>query len=207
MRNPAAPEENSLEAAYRQTLLEQLNPHFVFNTLNLIARMAAKEGARETEEVTLGFAKYLRYLLRKQAREDLIPLHQELEGLEHLLGIFGKRFGEKLEYRIFSEARTLSLFVPFLVLLPLVERALIRGVEESLTPLHLGIRTGITEKNRLELVLEERNSRPERSSGEENREILAVRERIRHHYGEKGFLTTEALPGKGTLTTITLPLH
>ena len=210
VRSPVAPEDDFLQpqGGYRRTLLEQMDPHFLFNTLNLIARMAAREEAGETEEMVLHFAKYLRYLLRKQSRNDLIPLHQELEGLEHLLHIFKKRFGEKLEYRISSEDKTLSLFVPFLILLPLVERTLVRGVEESTAPLALEIRTAITRENRLELILQDGNfCSGKNASGEENREILAVRERIRYHYGEEGRLTIEDLSGGGTRRIILLPLH
>jgi sensor histidine kinase YesM len=209
MRDPTAPEDDSLrlQGSYRQPLLGESNPHFLFNTLNLIARMAAREGAGETEEMVLHFAKYLRYLLRKQNQNELIPLRQELEGLEHLFHIFKKRFGEKLEYQISPEEETLSLFVPFLILLPLVEEILVQRVEESTVPLTLEIRTGVTPEKYLEIVLQEKSSFFQRSSGEGEREILAVQERIRYHYGEAGELTIESLPGGETRRVILLPLR
>jgi len=68
--------EKSLKAAQLRSLQRQLNPHFIFNTLNVIYRLAMLEGATQTRDLTLKFSEYLRYVLGKQRRSNLVSLSE-----------------------------------------------------------------------------------------------------------------------------------
>ncbi len=194
------------EKTYGPRIYGQLDPHFLFNTLNLMARLAEKEKAPETEETILLLAKYLRHLLRRETGKDLIPLRQELEAVRHLLGIFGKRFGSKLEYGIFPEEKTLFLFVPFLILLPLVEKALLHGAEESSGPVRIEVAADTTETD-LHLTVRETGPTLSAPYDEGAREFLPVRKRLEYHYSHRGTLLVSGNAEEGLLTTVTLPLE
>ena len=112
-------------AAQFQALKNQLNPHFLFNTLNTIARMARIEGAPTSEQMTLAVSNLLRYTLR--TNDPLVPLAQEIKVVEDYMYIQQMRFGERVRYRLDCQADTAAL-VPVFLLQPLVENAVHHGL-------------------------------------------------------------------------------
>jgi two-component system, LytTR family, sensor kinase len=117
----------SLTEARLSALRGQLNPHFLFNTLNAISTMALK-GEQENVVRTLG---YLGELLRVSLDDDLpqeVPLSEELEILERYLDIQRTRFGDRLTIRQTIDPATLDAMVPSMMLQPLVENAIVHGV-------------------------------------------------------------------------------
>ncbi len=115
-------------AAQFQALKNQLNPHFLFNTLNTIARMAKLEGAPTSEQMTLAVSNLLRYTLR--TNDPLVPLAQEIKVVEDYMYIQQMRFGERVRYRLDCRADT-SVMVPVLLLQPLVENAVHHGLSSQ----------------------------------------------------------------------------
>lgn len=129
----------SLTEARLSALRGQLNPHFLFNTLNAISTMALK-GEQENVVRTLG---YLGELLRVSLDDDLpqeVPLSEELEILERYLDIQRTRFGDRLTVRQTVDPSTLDAMVPSMMLQPLVENAIVHGVAPILGPGEVRIR-------------------------------------------------------------------
>lgn len=117
--------EKRFAAAQFQALKNQLNPHFLFNTLNTIARMAKIEGAPTSEQMTLAVSSLLRYNLR--TNDPLVPLAQELKVVDDYMYIQQMRFGDRVRYRLDCQAARDTL-VPVFLLQPLVENAVQHGL-------------------------------------------------------------------------------
>jgi sensor histidine kinase YesM len=117
----------SLKQAELELLQSQINPHFLFNTLNTITSLAQIENAEETERLLTSFSTLLRFNLRNM--HTVVPVARELEIIDHYLFIQKQRFGERLRYFIDSDEDVMDARIPSLTIQPLVENALIPGIE------------------------------------------------------------------------------
>lgn len=117
--------EKKFAFAQFQALKNKLDPHFLFNTLNIISRMAKLEGASTSEQMMLAMSNLLRYNLRTTA--SVVPINEELKAVEDYLYIQKMRFGNRLNYEIHCEAAA-DRKVPVYLLQPLVENAVIHGI-------------------------------------------------------------------------------
>lgn len=117
--------EKRFAAAQFQALKNQLNPHFLFNTLNTIARMAKIEAAPNSERMTLAVSNLLRYNLR--TNDPLVPLAQELKVVRDYMYIQEMRFGDRIRCRVDCRVDE-NEPVPSFLLQPLVENAIQHGL-------------------------------------------------------------------------------
>jgi two-component system sensor histidine kinase AlgZ len=109
-----------------KALKAQINPHFLFNSLNSISALTSIDGARAREMCIL-LADFLRMTLGL-GEKALVPLREELELLQRFLAIEKVRFGERLHVDVHIEAQAETCLLPPLLLQPLVENAIIHGV-------------------------------------------------------------------------------
>jgi two-component system LytT family sensor kinase len=196
-----------LAAARLSTLQMQLQPHFLFNTLNAIAVLIRTDPDAAGKMVgRLG--DFLRATLENRDVR-LIPLRRELELLDTYLEIEGVRFGDRLRIEREVDPRVLDATVPFLILQPLVENAIRHGIGENPGPGMIGI--GARPDGGF-LVLEVRDNgdaAPKRRGSEAGHGLgLAnTRARLRELYGDRqdAQLTTDA--GGGAVATLRLPLQ
>lgn len=121
--------EQKIYFAQFQLLKSQLNPHFLFNTLNMITRMASMEEAPVTEEMLIAMSNLLRYNLR--TTEPFAPLYQELKVLKDYMYIQKKRFGERITWNIFCELEENQVEIPVFLIQPLVENSIIHGISKK----------------------------------------------------------------------------
>lgn len=118
--------EAQLATAELQVVRSQLEPHFLFNTLNSIASLVRLARPEEAVEAIGRLSALLRHVLA-QAPHDLVPLRDELAMAELYLGLQRMRFGEKLDVRIDVDGVADSVHVPAMVLQPLLENAIKHG--------------------------------------------------------------------------------
>ncbi len=118
--------EQKFSEAQLQLIKSQLNPHFLFNTLNMIYRMAQIEDAPISQEMLRVLSNLLRYSLRTTA--PFAPLNQELKIIEDYMYIQEKRFGDRISWNIESDVQSQYVEVPVFLLQPLVENAIIHGI-------------------------------------------------------------------------------
>ena len=111
-------------------LKNQINPHFLFNVLNTIGRLAFFENAKMTEDVVYAFADMMRYILRK-SRDPLSSLRDELTHVQNYLKIQKIRLGSRLQYSINISEAYYSVKLPFLSLTTLVENSIKYAVENK----------------------------------------------------------------------------
>ena len=114
--------ESSLRAAELKALQYQINPHFLFNALNTICRLAYMEKAEKTEEIGYAFSEMMRYILRKNTSQ-LVKLKDEIDHSKNYLKIQKIRLGERLNYSIDIPAKYEDVECPFMMLQPLIENS------------------------------------------------------------------------------------
>lgn len=122
--------KDEVEKAEIKTLGAQINPHFLFNTLNSITRMALLEDSPRTEEMIYCLSDLLRYSIKQN--EEFPTIQSELENVKKYLFIQCIRYKDRLKYSIDVPNELLSFRIPSMILQPLVENAIIHGLEPKI---------------------------------------------------------------------------
>jgi len=117
---------SALQGSELKFLQSRINPHFLFNTLNMIVQTAKLEGADDTARLLETTAELLRYSLSKLSTP--VSMADELENINNYLLIQQNRFGDRLSFLIETEAQCLSQQIPCMILQPLVENAITHGL-------------------------------------------------------------------------------
>ena len=110
-----------------RSLQNQINPHFLFNTLNTVSKMAYLEEAEQTSRLIVSVAALLRYNLGDLNKAS--TLREEVRIVKEYFFIQQTRFGERIEFVTDIDESCLDIEIPSLILQPLVENAFIHGVE------------------------------------------------------------------------------
>lgn len=118
--------ERRLEVTKLELLKSQLNPHFLFNTLNMISCMARLEEAGTTEKMITSMGSLFRYNLKNP--EPTVFLEQELKIVKDYMYIQQMRFGERVRYQVECLADAGRACIPTFTLQPIVENAVIHGL-------------------------------------------------------------------------------
>ena len=203
----AAELEARFTRAKLQALRMQINPHFLFNTLNSIATLVYVN-PRAADEMLGDLSELLRRSL--YSMEEETPLSQELEFIGGYIGIEQKRFGERLRVEKSVPDELMKALVPSLILQPLVENAIRHGIEPRRGPglitvevrkenefLHLMIRD-----NGRGLPDADRNTRERRGIG-----LANTQARLRGLYGENQSFSLTAVEPQGCRVDIRIPFH
>ena len=121
-------EEQNVRRYELRALSAQINPHFLYNTLDTIVWMAEFNDSKRVVEVTKSLAQYFRLALN-QGHEQ-ISLRDEIDHVRQYLFIQKQRYGDKLQYEIEEDESLADYKLPKLVLQPLVENAIYHGIKE-----------------------------------------------------------------------------
>ncbi|MBU1218256.1 histidine kinase [Myxococcota bacterium] len=117
-----------LSRAELKTIRTTVHPHFLFNTLNVLSALIMKEPA-VARELSMKLSNFLRYSLR-YGQKDNVTLADEIKHIETYLEIEKVRFGARLNWEIDTEESLLSMTIPPLILLPVVENAVKHGIQQ-----------------------------------------------------------------------------
>ncbi|OMF92078.1 sensor histidine kinase [Paenibacillus sp. FSL R7-0337] len=109
-------------------LQSQINPHFLFNTLNSIAKLAYLEGAARTSDLTVSVSRMLRYNLQKL--DQAVPLREEVEHVNEYINIQRARFRDRIAFEMEIDEEAMDGMVPCLTLQPIFENAFVHGLEQ-----------------------------------------------------------------------------
>lgn len=201
--------EKTLRESEIKLLYSQINPHFLYNTLDTIVWMAEFEDMENVIAITKALAQFFRISLSKGA--EFIPLKDELEHIKMYLFIQEKRYGDKLDYAIESPSELGDYLVPKLLLQPIVENALYHGLKPKRSKGRIQIR--VYEEDRgshMVLVIEDNGvgfdvDAPLKSSGS-NVGIENIKNRLALIYGADASWDINSKPDEGTVVTIRLPM-
>lgn len=115
------------QEAQLKALQAQINPHFLYNTLQVIGGMAITGQSRDIYPIVTALSDILRYAI--SFSEEMVSLEQELTYLEGYLEIQNSRFGNRIRFEKKVQPEALEAYIPKLILQPIVENSLIHGLE------------------------------------------------------------------------------
>jgi two-component system, LytTR family, sensor kinase len=192
--------------ARMDALSSQINPHFLFNTLNTVTALIRVD-PDTARGVVLKLSNILRRLLRKH--ETFVTLREELSFIDDYLDIEVARFGEdNLDIVKEIDNHTLETFIPSMLLQPIVENSLKHGLAPKLEGGRICLRTS-TRDSRLRIEIEDNGVGISEEKMPhvyvEGIGLSNVRERLRVLYGADFNLEIESLEGKGTIIKIDVP--
>ncbi|MDO3408355.1 histidine kinase [Saccharibacillus sp. CPCC 101409] len=118
-----------LKESQLRSLQSQINPHFLFNILDTLSKKAFLEGAEETSDLLVSVAGLLRYNLKRLDRS--VTLHDEVRVIRQYMEIQTARFTDRLRLNLDIDDSCLSVSIPGLTLQPIVENAVIHGIEPN----------------------------------------------------------------------------
>lgn len=118
--------EKKLEAIRLEVLKSQIQPHFLFNTLNVIAGMANLEDAQTTEKMIQALSNLFRYNLKTS--DVYVPLAKEIKVLDDYMYLQQMRFGTRVSYELLCDVNQDAVLVPPFIFQPLAENAIIHGL-------------------------------------------------------------------------------
>ena len=192
------------QEAQVRALRYQINPHFLFNTLNAIAALTRDAPAR-AEEMVVQLSDFFRRSLAVNPMDDL-TLAEEVELQRLYLEIERTRFPERLGLDVALDAGTAEAKVPALLLQPLVENAVKHGVARSEGPTCIRIRARF-DGPALEIVVENDARAEGPGSSGEKVGLRNVAERLRSRFGDQASLTSGEIPEGGFRNILRIPLR
>ncbi|HEY3740711.1 MAG TPA: histidine kinase [Bryobacteraceae bacterium] len=198
----------SLNAAKLDALTRQINPHFLFNTLNSVASLI-RSNPEEARKVVYKLSHILRRLLRQTG--NLTPLRDEMSFIEDYLAIEMVRFGDKLRYEKATDPETLDYPVPSMLLQPIVENSIRHGLSSKVGGGVIRVTSRLEKEGRLLVTVEDDGvGIPEAKLAtlfELGIGVSNVNERLKVIYGDDYKMWVDSKPGEGTRTGIELPVH
>ncbi|MCI8664285.1 MAG: sensor histidine kinase [Hungatella sp.] len=209
-------EHESKRKSEFDTLQSQINPHFLYNTLDIIVWMIENEQKQEAVKVVTALARFFRISLSRG--KSIIPVRDELEHVRNYLMIQQMRFKNKFVYVIDAEEELMDMASLKLMLQPLVENAVYHGMEFMDGDGEIRIKVygnkgdlwfeikdnglGMTEEQAESLLSDKPHVSSRRGSGIG---VKNVNERIKLYFGDSYGLFIQSEPDEGTLIRIHLP--
>lgn len=199
-------QQRLLMQARMDSLISQINPHFLFNTLNTVSSLIRfdPDAART---LLLKLSNILRRRLKSQTH--FLPLKQEVEFIDDYLDIEVVRFGrDKLQIRKEIDPDTLEVIVPSMILQPLVENAIRHGVGPKIEGGTITLRAWRNNERLAVEVVDDGVGIPESKQQEIYESGIGIRnvnERLKVLYGQEYFLKIDSRPGKGTSIRVEIP--
>jgi len=195
------------QAAELRALRYQVNPHFLFNTLNSLSSLVMTGKREEAERMILNLSNFFRTSLSGDPTED-VPLSAELQLQRLYLDIEGVRFPDRLLVKVDLPERLRNACVPGLLLQPLVENAVKYGVARSRRPVTIRL-SALEDSGGLVLTVEN-DGEPGGVRAEEQGTgvgLANVRDRLAARFGDRASCRWGPLPGGGFRVTLTMPIH
>ena len=200
-------------------LQAQINPHFLYNTLDTLYWQATEEGNEEIAESIFALSQLFRLVLSQGKREVMVS--QELELVSRYLQIQKMRFSERLNYEIEVEDEIKDAFIPKLIVQPFVENAIVHGFENVSKPCYLTVKAkqdgqsirfeiedtgvGMSEEQIAGIWEEESPQYAKQRIG--RYAIKNIKERLELKYHDDFNLEIHSTVGKGTTVILRIPIE
>ena len=203
-------EEQNARRYELRALSAQINPHFLYNTLDTIVWMAEFNDGQRVVDLTKSLAKYFRLALNQG--QEQISLQDEIDHVRQYLFIQKQRYGDKLNYEILEEEMLGDYQLPKLVLQPLVENAIYHGIKEMDRPGMIRVTSEIKEEQVVLTIYD--NGRGFALSESTDQTLLRlggvglknVDQRLRLQFGTSYHMEIDSKANSYTKITLYLPL-
>ena len=214
---------SEIEAALKVTELKalqaQINPHFLFNVLNTIGRLALLENADKTQEMLYAFSDMMRYTLKKESN-DYVLLSEELEHVNNYLSIQKVRLGKRLEYSIDIQVGIENVQCPFMSIQPFVENAINHAIEPDVNGGTISVTAKAEGDDAVISIKDSGKGIPQNivnailagtyKVSDEKRTGIGIsntNKRLKYYFGESYGIQYNRLPNKGTEVVVRLPIQ
>ncbi|KYG58545.1 sensor histidine kinase [Planococcus maritimus] len=205
-----------LQQSQMRHLQSQINPHFLFNTLNTLSKKAYLDGAEDTSDLLVSVAGLLRYNLKRL--DHTVTLEEESHVLRQYMDIQKARFSDRLTFHIDLDASALVYQMPSLTLQPLIENAVIHGIEPKEDDGEIWFRIK-DEDQHIRIEIEDNGEGMDRDKIEQLLKggitpqeghatgigFANVAKRLQLFYGRDNVVEIESLPKCGTKIILKLP--
>ncbi len=193
-------------------LVTQINPHFLYNTLDSIHWLAITEGAYDTSEQIEALSSIFRHTLNKG--NDFVSIESEIKFIEHYMFLMGKRYGKRIQLHIDVPPHLMDKIILKLLLQPLIENSILHGLEPQKNGGYINLSI-YTDDSYLYINVADNGVGVDESiiqsklrSDHKTDSVFALKnidERIHLHYGETYGLSFHSQLGVGTTVCLTLP--
>ncbi|WP_203291527.1 sensor histidine kinase [Maricaulis parjimensis] len=186
----------------------QLNPHFLFNTLNAISTLLLDRRNDEADMMLTRLSRFLRFTL-DVAPDDQLPLSAELDAQRLYLDIEATRFPDRLRVEIDLDPRVADALVPTLILQPLLENAVKYAVSATSDPVRVSVRAVPSEPGRLKITVSDTGAgagNPGVSSGT-GVGLANIRSRLDVLYGDRASMKAGPTEDGGFSVVLELPME
>ena len=202
------------QEAELNALIAQINPHFLYNTLDSIHWMAIKNRDYSVGEQLEALAAIFRHVLNRG--EDCVTIASEVEFIQNYMAIMESRFGRRVKIQIQTEPGLEKVMIPKLIIQPLVENGILHGLEPKKEGGTILITIAEREKKLVIAVeddgvgADEAEIVKKMKDGDGGKDTFALKnidDRIRLRYGNSYGLRFESKPGEGTRVLVVMPLE
>ncbi len=210
-----------------KALQSQINPHFLFNTLEAFYWSLEEKGDEEMARMVVAMSRLFRYTISSSQQDEWVTIADELEHAEQYLRIMQMRLGDRMQWEIQLSDAVRQIPIPKLLIQPLVENAILHGIESKLGPGKMSIHVDAsTEKNlvcievrddgpgmdelRLQSVIDALHGGPAVSNKGSGVGLINVHRRLKLYFGsqlgERCKLSLTSKVGEGTVICFEIPM-
>ncbi len=189
-----------------RSLRYQVNPHFLFNTLNSLSTLIIKNHNERAETMIQNLSTFYRTSLSNDPLED-VTLAEEVHLQKLYLDIEAVRYPKRLIVKVDIDNSLMNVRVPGLILQPLVENAIKYGVSRSTKPVTVEIKASVNESQLQICIADDGEYFPDMQDGGSGIGLANVRDRLETRFGDAATLKCIDLPEGGYKATIIMPLH
>lgn len=200
-----------------KALESQINPHFLYNTLDAINWMAVRREQYEVSRMINNLGFILRYSMNQS--NEQVTISEVEEWIKSYVSLYQLRYGYSFEFQIYVEKQVQKKKIYKLLLQPIVENAILHGIKDMEDGL-LRVDIALDEQSgRVHIIVEDNgigmekkkidiyNQRERQWTGTERIGLANIFERIQLYYGEQGEWHISSVEGMGTIMELLLPLH
>lgn len=210
-----------------KALQSQINPHFLFNTLEAFYWSLEEKGDEEMARMVVAMSRLFRYIISSSQQDEWVTIADELEHAERYLQIMQMRLGERMQWEIQLSDTVRKVAIPKLLIQPLVENAILHGIESKLGPGKISVHVDAsTEENlvrievrddgpgmdesRLQSVIHALHGGPAVSNKGTGVGLINVHRRLKLYFGsqlgERCKLSITSKVGEGTVICFEIPM-
>ena len=203
-----------------KTLQSQMNPHFLYNTLDIINWMAFKKGDTEICDMVTAVSNLMRISINN--KKSIITLQEEIGYVKDYLYIQHVRYQNRFEAFYDIDEHLYSQMIPKLIIEPIVENSIVHGIEDSEKTNRITIAAHLNDDENIEITVQDTgvgmsqekadqllndayNKKAGQEKGHTNLGIYAVNKRIKFLYGDEFGLSIKSSEGIGTTVIIIIP--
>ena len=203
--------ERKVRESEIEALTSQINPHFLYNTLDTILWMAEYKDTDGVVDMVKALGQFFRLSLSRG--EPYVTIRDEIQHVKEYLYIQKKRYGEKLTYSFDLDKSIMDIKVPKIILQPIVENALYHGIKELDTPGHIKIKS-LKEDKFIKFIVSDNGvgfdvAKLNEQSGKLKLSGVGIKnvdERLKLHYCEQCGVKIESKVGEGTTVTLKISI-